>query len=47
LAALFDETGVVGRNILLKPESKIRMTVVLCYPRKRLKYVTTEYTSSE
>ena len=41
LAALFDEIGVQGRNILWKSEAKVRMTVVLCYPRKRLKSVPT------
>jgi hypothetical protein len=41
LAALFDETGVHGRNILRKSEAKIRMAVVLCYPRKRLKSAPT------
>jgi hypothetical protein len=47
LAALFDEIGVHGRNILRKSEAKVRMTVVFCYPRKRLKSVPTSYASSE
>jgi hypothetical protein len=41
LAALFDETGVHGRNILQKSKAKVIMTVVLCYPRKRPKSVPT------
>lgn len=41
LAGLFDEIGVHGTNILWKSEAEVRMTVVLCYPRKRLKSVPT------
>jgi hypothetical protein len=41
LAALFDEIGVHGSNILQKSEAKVRMTFVLCYPRKRLKSLPT------
>jgi hypothetical protein len=39
LAALINETEVHGRNILQKSKAKVRMTLVLCYPRKRLNSV--------
>jgi len=41
LVGLFDEIGAHARNILQKSEAKVRMTVVLCYPRKRLKSLPT------